>query len=425
MRDSILSPAGYALDPAAYGKPGFQPESPVSISAPQQVRSLLISTVTIAPVQFNGSAQTVRRYSRLVIQITFGAGGTLAPNHPDAVLLGGALLNGAVLGAVPQTPARPRAVTSSVLAAGRWSRLSVTDDGIYRLDYAALTQIGIPVGTLDPRTLRIFGNGGRELSEDVTRPRPQDLVENAIYVQGEQDGKFDPGDYLLFYGRSVRGFVYNAATRTLEHYLHHYTESNVYWLTYGGAAGKRMALQHSDISPATFVPDRFQDAVAVEEEKLKPKGIISGKLWTGCWRSGNADTGTRGLGDAGREAAWCFSASPRLRVSASASRVSASYLSSLILHPSSLILHPSSFVPRGGHALEAGGEGTGGSAGVPLRGVLPAFGGAGSNSGSGSDGGTASSPGAGGVGVLPGLSLGTGLGGTESELGTPRGLASG
>ncbi len=282
MQDSIFSPAGYTLDLAAYGKPGFQPGSPVSISAPQQVRSLLVSTITVAPVQFNALAQTVRRYSRLVVQVTFGGSGVLAPNHPDAGLMGSALLNGAVLGTAAQTLPRTRAASSSVLAAGRWCLLSVTEDGIYRLDYAALSQAGIPLGTLDPRTLRIFGNGGTELSEDIARPRPGDLVENAIYVQGEDDGKFDPGDYLLFYGRSVRGFAYNPATRSLEHYLHHYTETNVYWLTYGGAAGKRMALQQSETIPATFVPDRFQDAIAVEEEKLKPKGIISGKLWAGC-----------------------------------------------------------------------------------------------------------------------------------------------
>ncbi|HEX9006573.1 MAG TPA: C25 family peptidase propeptide domain-containing protein, partial [Bacteroidota bacterium] len=216
VRDSIFSPLAYTLDPGAYSAAGFQPASPVAISQPQQVRSLLVSTVTIAPVQFNAAARIVRRYSRLVIQVTFGGNGVAVPGHPDAALLASALLNGAVVGPLP-APARTQAASPSVLAAGRWCRLTVTQDGIYRLEYAALSQAGISPGTLDPRTLRIFGNGGRELPEAITLPRPQDLVENAVYVQGEEDGKFDPGDYLLFYGRSVRGVAYNPATRSLEH----------------------------------------------------------------------------------------------------------------------------------------------------------------------------------------------------------------
>ena len=62
-------------------------------------------------------------------------------------------------------------------------------------------------------------------------------MENAVYVEGEADGKFDSGDFVLFYGRSVRGFRYDPASKTWKHYLNHYGEANYYWLTFGGAAG--------------------------------------------------------------------------------------------------------------------------------------------------------------------------------------------
>ena len=53
--------------------------------------------------------------------------------------------------------------------------------------------------------------------------------EVALRVIGEEDGKLDAGDLVLFYGQGVQGVV---KTR--------YTDTNVYWLTYGGAAGLRM-----------------------------------------------------------------------------------------------------------------------------------------------------------------------------------------
>ncbi len=94
-------------------------------------------------------------------------------------------------------------------------RIAVDSEGIYRLTYQDLITATIPVTTTDPRTFKLY-NFGQEL---------------AIQVVGEEDGRFDPGDAIVFYGRGVN-------TR--------YTDQNIYWLTYGGANGKRMATQASE-----------------------------------------------------------------------------------------------------------------------------------------------------------------------------------
>ena len=66
--------------------------------------------------------------------------------------------------------------------------------------------------------------------------------EVAIRVIGEEDGKLDAGDLVLFFGQGVD-------TR--------YTDTNVYWLTYGGTAGLRMGARASVAggTPADVVPD--------------------------------------------------------------------------------------------------------------------------------------------------------------------------
>lgn len=92
-------------------------------------------------------------------------------------------------------------VGSSVLAegSGTWYKIGVRADGIYKIDKAFLETCGIVTSTLNPQSINIFGNGDGKLPELNSIPRTDDLAKNAIYVQGESDGTFDDGDYILFY----------------------------------------------------------------------------------------------------------------------------------------------------------------------------------------------------------------------------------
>jgi len=104
--------------------------------------------------------------------------------------------------------------------------ITVKADGLTALDFNALQNAGLPVGSgpghLDPHTLRLYWMG-REVP---------------VQVIGEDDGAFDTGDALLFYGRGVDSLFRDGLLPTNK-----YTDANVYWLTYGGANGLRMATQ--------------------------------------------------------------------------------------------------------------------------------------------------------------------------------------
>ena len=121
-------------------------------------------------------------------------------------------------------------------------RIKVDADGLYALSYADLAAAGLPVDTLDPRTLQLF-----YMSQEVP-----------IRVIGEEDGHFDAADVLLFYGRSVDSLYLDGILPTNK-----YTGTNLYWLTYtcpagpcGGPYGARMA--EVDGSGAGDVPTPFQ-----------------------------------------------------------------------------------------------------------------------------------------------------------------------
>ena len=245
--DGMLHASSYREDAEKYGRSGLLPASIAELETPQKVRSVTIGGLKLWPVQVDPSARLVRKYSRIVVEITLGGQITGGVDPRDVALLGPAVVNGNMLDAWKQTApqARKTALTSSVLASGDWYRIAVTQEGIYKVDAQFLSTAGINVSALDPRTIKIYGNGGQEVPENLTLPRPADLTENAVYVEGESDGQFGAGDYLLFYARSPRGWAYDSTASTLRHYINHYSEANYYWLTFGGTRGKRMTDQPS------------------------------------------------------------------------------------------------------------------------------------------------------------------------------------
>ena len=115
-------------------------------------------------------------------------------------------------------------------------------EGLYALDYDALNSAGLPVDSLDPRTFRMFWRG----------------EEMAIQVLGEMDGHFDPGDAVLFYGRNLDDLFYDGL-----YFNNDYTGDAVYWLSYGGPNGKRMAVVNG--APASPRAQHFPHKVHLEK----------------------------------------------------------------------------------------------------------------------------------------------------------------
>ncbi len=168
---------------------------------------------------------------------------------------------------------------NSVLASGRWFKIRLAEDGIYKITRSDLINMGIDVSSLDPRNIRIYGNGGGMLPERNNETRMDDLTENAIQVIGESDGKFDADDYLLFYGQSPHIWQFNKTLKTYTHVYNAYSDHTYYFLNYDLGPGKRIVKQEPlDIQP-TFTTDEFEDHVyhELEENNL----INSGRNWYG------------------------------------------------------------------------------------------------------------------------------------------------
>jgi len=156
---------------------------------------------------------------------------------------------------------------NSELRHGDIYKLAIGETGVYKLGYDYLKNIlGIDVDNIDPKKIKIFGNGGGMLPEPNSTPRIDDLMENAILVQGENDGRFNTNDYILFYaqGASIWDFSY---TGNYSRTTNVYADSNFYFLRILGndTNGKRIQPQAS-IGSTTYTTNEFDGLAHYEED---------------------------------------------------------------------------------------------------------------------------------------------------------------
>ncbi|MBP9924217.1 MAG: hypothetical protein KBF92_10335, partial [Bacteroidia bacterium] len=111
--------------------------------------------------------------------------------------------------------------SNSVLSTGTWYKLSASETGIYVITYNDLLAYGIPVSTIDPRNISLYGNGPGEVPLLNSAPRPNDLQEIAIEVKGESDGVFDVGDTIFFYNHSQMTWQQDTASSRFHHIPNH------------------------------------------------------------------------------------------------------------------------------------------------------------------------------------------------------------
>lgn len=112
-----------------------------------------------------------------------------------------------------------------------WLRLETDREGMFRLGPEDLNSF--PLDDIDPRSFRLFSNGGGLLPFTILYPG-NEFVEIPLRVVGEEDGSFDPGDYLVFYGTTRDGLAKNASLQTTQTYYNPYSGNVVYWLTFAG-----------------------------------------------------------------------------------------------------------------------------------------------------------------------------------------------
>ena len=139
-----------------------------------------------------------------------------------------------------------RIISNSVLSSGEWYRFYVDTTGVFKLSKNFLQRLGVNVNSVDPRTIKLYGNGGRMIPFLNSEPYPFDVTENAIKCIGEEDGVFNNDDYILFYAQGPKEFNQESNTN-----INSYTDKTYYYINVSSGFGKRI----QPFSQPTGTPD--------------------------------------------------------------------------------------------------------------------------------------------------------------------------
>ena len=145
-----------------------------------------------------------------------------------------------------------RYASESVLNSGKWVKMQVAEDGIYKLTAADLKKMGF--SNLDK--VAVYGYGGWPLDEDFSTTYIDDVPEVAVWRGA---------DYLLFYGKGPRKWEYSSSDKSFIHTNNPYSNYGYYFVTEKETTGRTME-KAASAAGATLQVTTFDDYVLHEEE---------------------------------------------------------------------------------------------------------------------------------------------------------------
>ncbi len=168
----------------------------------------------------------------------------------------------------------------SVLSSGEWYKISLTEDGVYQINFDFLVSLGINPAAIDPRNIRIFGNGGYLLPQKNDEPVPDDLEENSVVVVGEDDGQFNQGDYILFYGLSPHKLQFKQVSEGyyVDYVNNIYSDTSFYFLNISDTPGLRIIDKENSGDNYPLIQS-FDQLLKYELDQLNI--LKSGREWYG------------------------------------------------------------------------------------------------------------------------------------------------
>jgi len=166
---------------------------------------------------------------------------------------------------------------NSKLASGDWFRFSIAKDGVYKVTYEALRDMGADVNDLSSDRINVYGNHFGLLPFVNNVERPTDLILNAIEMVDGGDGVFGPGDHLLFYGTGAHRW--EVQNDRFVHTRNVYSDSASYFIGLDVDPPSRVADADLTTDEATTTVTAFNDRHFINRELVNL--LKSGRNWLG------------------------------------------------------------------------------------------------------------------------------------------------
>ena len=173
------------------------------------------------------------------------------------------------------------------LKEGNFYKIKVDKSGVFRITKKFLQDSGINITNINPKNLKIYGNGGALLPEAISDTRISNLQELAIQVVGEEDNVWNDTDYALFYAKGADAFnLFGKYGQSLNyqsdyrndrtaHTKNIYDDGAYYFITFDQGPGKRIAEQDSELGAEIIT--RYDDYQFLNNDKANLLKL--GRTW--------------------------------------------------------------------------------------------------------------------------------------------------
>ncbi len=278
QRRELGADISYRIDREAFRNPASN--SWASLSYRGIARDRHVASLSLVAADFDPASQQIRIPQRIRVTIQFlpTAVAALGPVESDKLV---STINNSqtkawkipgALGFQGKTKASDLTLNSE-----NWLRIGIDEEGIYKIDAAALASAGIELAPGQHSTLKLYGYGGRELPEKVSAALENTMIEQAIIVNSNGAGELES---IIFYASAAKGFEYENGE--IQHFINHYSNRNYYMLTVGGSDGLRAeALEPPAAGDVVHRPSSYTARIFHEEDLRNPYNPGSGRRWFG------------------------------------------------------------------------------------------------------------------------------------------------
>jgi hypothetical protein len=235
--DGELARYSYEEGPQ-YSERGLWPPSAAAMTEPRWLSRQRVIHLELYPCQFDPETNEVLSHESIEVALRFEGLRDGAPPRRTSPswerLYRSTLLNYEESSAWRSRPAATSGRPDEYFdTSTNWLKLTLDGRGIYRMGYEDLST-EIDPSTVDPASIRIFTGPGLSLPASVFDPRPDWMEECDIRVVGEEDGVFDPGDEIIFYGVGTDGWSDELMVDGGDEPYHEnrFAGTAVYWMTW-------------------------------------------------------------------------------------------------------------------------------------------------------------------------------------------------
>ena len=171
----------------------------------------------------------------------------------------------------------------SVLSEGSFYKLGIIESGLYKIDAAFLSSLGLQTSYLDPKKIKIYGHNGGMLPQSNADFVHIDPPENALIDFTDNNQGFGSNEYLLFYAEGPDKSTFSPEGE-IEYEKNIYSDTAYYFLAIGGTNGKRAGFAELSEQQG-FLVTYFNEFNTRESEEINLIG--SGRRWLGDEFSGS------------------------------------------------------------------------------------------------------------------------------------------